>query len=140
MSDGDSEEERLFTEEQGRRYRRVLDNLPEACRAGLQTHLLGSYGILRYPELAFGGARPGIILYGVCSTGQDAVQYAKGKDFRPALSLQARNACVREVVDGDGVGHGLVYRASGKRRSDVASPGSEDGVPTPWSGHGHVLA
>ena len=139
VSDGDSEEERLFTEEQGRRYRRVLDILPEACRAGLQTHLLGSYGILRYPELAFGGARPGIILYGVCSTGQDADQYAKGTDFRPVLSLKARIACVRDVEDGEGVGYGLAYRARGKRRIAVASIGYADGVPRALSGKGHAL-
>lgn len=139
VSDGDSEEERLFTEEQGRRYRRVLDNLPEACRAGLQTHLLGSYGILRYPELAFGGARPGIILYGVCSTGQDADQYAKGTDFRPVLSLKARIACVRDVEDGEGVGYGLAYRARGKRRIAVASIGYADGIPRALSGKGHAL-
>ncbi len=139
VSDGDSEEERLFTEEQGRRYRRVLDNLPEIYRAGLQTHLLGSYGILRYPELAFGGARPGIILYGVLSTGRDADKYTKGTDFRPVLSLKARIACVRDVEAGEGVGYGLAYRAAEKRRIAVVSIGYADGIPRALSGKGHAL-
>lgn len=139
VSDEDTEDARRFTMEQGRRYRQVLDCLYGKTKSRFQTHLLGSYGILRYPELAFDAVRPGILLYGVHSSEADARRQERPAALYPVLSLKARIACVREVEAGEGVGYGLAFHSNGKKRIAVASAGYADGIPRALSGKGHAL-
>ena len=127
-----------FTLEQNRRFCSVVQALRSRGHRDIETHILNSYGILRYP--GFGGslARPGIVLYGMLSTEADTLRWAP--DFRPVLSLKARIESVRTVPRGQGAGYGLAFSAGCDRQIAAVSIGYADGLPRSLScGAGSVL-
>lgn len=127
---------RDFTESQLQAFYGVIDALrTEGCPCrGL--HILSSYGILNYPEGAGDYARPGIALYGVPSTENEALASL----LRPVLSLKARVASVRTLQPGESAGYGLDYTASRQTKLAVLAVGYADGLPRELSsGKGSVL-
>ena len=137
VSDGSSSLERGFTEKQIRNYQSVLQRLRQAGIKGLQTHIQGSYGILNYPELKFDFARAGIALYGVLSSGKDAVR-SKVR-LKPVLSVKARIACVHPLHPGEIPGYGMDWKAEREMKTAVVSIGYGDGIPRGMSGQGYML-
>ena len=114
-----------FTDRQAARFEEVVARLPS--RPAL-LHACNSAGALAHPAARHDLVRCGIALYGVApSPALAAVQPVEG--LRPALSLRAQVAYVREVPAGDGVSYGL--RRPLERPSQVATVpvGYADGVP-----------
>lgn len=136
-ADGESTGERAYTLEQIRRFSMVTEQLHCMGLSGFQTHLCGSYGILNYSEHRFDCARPGIALYGVCSSMGDKT--CVRADLRPVLTLKARVECVKELHSGEGAGYGLTYLARGERRIAIVSAGYADGIPRELSNRGTAL-
>lgn len=64
-----------------------------------QAHLLGSYGVLSYPEFGGAFARCGIALYGVMSSRADERRMETG--LLPVLSLYAGVVSVRTLEKGE---------------------------------------
>ncbi len=137
VSEGASEEERRFTEQQAADYDHLLQSLERAGITGFRTHLQASYGILNYSEFTYDLARAGIALYGCLSSPGDRIRCPV--TLTPVLSLKARIACVRWLHPGEGVGYGLRYRAVGERKIAVVSIGYADGIPRELSGKGCAL-
>ena len=103
-----------------------------------KAHLLGSYGLLHYPELGGAWARTGIALYGVLSRGKDLRRCPV--PLRPVLSLKARVASVRPVKKGESVGYGLDCSAERDTAVATLAIGYADGLPRSLScGRGKVL-
>lgn len=103
-----------------------------------QAHLLGSYGVLSYPEFGGAFARCGIALYGVMSSRADERRMETG--LLPVLSLYAGVVSVRTLEKGECAGYGLAFRARRRTRLAVLSVGYADGVPRRLScGKGYVL-
>ena len=101
-------------------------------------HLLSSYGLLQYPELAGDYARIGIALYGVLSQGTDMESCRI--NLRPVLSVKVRVALIKDLYAGETAGYGLGYRAESNRKIAVLSIGYADGIPRDLScGKGRVL-
>lgn len=126
-----------FTMSQAEAFRRLKSEL--AAR-GIEprAHILGSYGLLNYPELGGCYARVGIALYGVLSDREDRVEHMP--TLSPVLSLKARVTAVKAVGRGEYVGYGLDYRAERDTAIAVLSIGYADGVPRALSdGRGGVL-
>ena len=122
-----AESDPAFTREQVRRFYSAAARLRAAGAAGLRTHLLGSYGILRCPWAAGDLARPGIALYGTLETAADTA--AAPVALEPVLTLKARIASLRRLAPGEGAGYGLAFRASRQTRLATAAIGYADGLP-----------
>jgi alanine racemase len=119
------EPENPFTATQCARFDEVVARLP--ARPAL-VHACNSAGALAHPGAHHDMVRCGIALYGVApSPALAAVRAVEG--LRPALSLRARVAYVREVAGGEAVSYGL--RRPLARASHVATVpvGYADGVP-----------
>ncbi len=103
-----------------------------------KVHLLASYGLINYPELAGEYARIGIALYGVLSNRADL----KNCPIKlcPVLSVKARVALIKELYAGEAAGYGLQYVAEKNSKIAVLSIGYADGIPRSLScGLGKVL-
>lgn len=131
------ERDRAFTAQQAARFLRVVDRL-RACGYHPRAHMLGSYGLLHYPQFGGAYARTGIALYGVLSTADDT--RACPLVLRPVLSVKARVASVRRLRRGEGVGYGLAYTAPTDTTLATLAIGYADGLPRALScGAGSVL-
>lgn len=133
-ADGVSRRERAFTERQIAEFQSVVEDLHKKGIGGFKTHLQGSYGVLRYPELSFDYARVGLALYGVYESSRE-----RSADLKPVLSLKTRIICVKPLYPGETAGYGLAYRAKKERKIAVAAIGYGDGIPRALSGRGYAL-
>jgi alanine racemase len=114
-----------FTAEQHRRFTTAVDDLAAHGIRPPLLHTCNSAGTIAHPSSHHELVRCGIALYGVPpSPALEGIV-----DLRPAMSLRARVAQVKEVGAGDGISYGLRYRF--ERRSVVATVplGYADGVP-----------
>ncbi|MCL2757338.1 MAG: serine racemase VanT catalytic subunit [Coriobacteriia bacterium] len=136
--DGTREIDKDFTRMQVESFYRALDRIREEGFAIPKTHILNSYGVFNYPELACDYARVGIALYGMLCTFEDSLDYTTG--LRPVLSVKARVSAVKTIHAGETVGYGLVFTALHEMRIAVVAIGYADGVPRNLScGAGAVL-
>ena len=135
--DGKSRADKVFTYRQAAAFRKVVEGLRQHGYRP-KAHILGSYGLLRFPALGGDYARVGIALYGVLSRREDLEDCPVS--LRPVLSLKARVAMTRTLRAGDGLGYGLEYVADQERRVAVVTIGYGDGLPRSLSGgQGAVL-
>lgn len=126
------------TREQLRRFRAAVDGLRSAGHAPGTVHFQGSYGLLNYPGLPCGYARPGIALYGVLSAPGDATTAAL--PLRPVLSLRARVSQLHTLAAGEAAGYDGAYTAHRPTVLATLSIGYADGWPRTLSnGAGRVL-
>lgn len=86
--------------------------------------------------LAFGAARPGLVLYGVYS---DTAKVEHPLPLRPVLSLRARVAAVHRVPAGEGAGYGLAFTARRDTCLAVLAIGYADGLPRDYAAKGGVV-
>jgi alanine racemase len=88
--------------------------------------LANSAAILRYPETHTEWVRPGIMLYG-CSPFADTSAEKLG--LKPVMTLSTELIAVRELREGDSVGYGCTFTASGPMRVGIVACGYADGYP-----------
>lgn len=137
-ADGENEKDKAFTFMQRQRFYRVVGSLETAEHINLKAHILGSYGLLHYPELAGNYARIGIALYGVLSSGEDWSRCPV--NLRPVLSLKARVASVKKLSAGESAGYNRAFTALRETRTATLAIGYADGLPRALScGVGSVL-
>ena len=135
--DSRDEKDVAFTKKQAASFVPIKEQVLAAGYA-VKTHILGSYGLLNYPELGGDYARIGIALYGVLSNRGDLAFCPT--ELRPVLSVKARIMTVRAIQSGDNVGYGLAYTAESERKIAALSIGYADGLPRALScGRGRVL-
>lgn len=137
VADSREEEDRLYTQNQIRKFDRVVENLHQRGISGFSTHLQGSYGILNYPGLSYAYCRPGIALYGCLSTPEDKENCKL--PLKPVMELKARLQSIRPLYEGEGAGYGLTFRAKKDCFIGTLSIGYADGIPRELSGKGYVL-
>lgn len=138
VSDGQSRREKSYTLAQAETFYRTAGALAADRTPRPKLHLLASYGVLNYPELAGDYARVGIALYGILSTRPDTESCSL--PLKPVLSLKARISAVKELKAGESAGYGLAFTACRDMRIAVLSIGYADGLPRSLSGgRGRVL-
>jgi alanine racemase len=101
-----------------------------ASRAGLRPavrHLANSAATLALPDTHFDLVRPGVAVYGL-SPGPD-VGGPADLGLRPAMTLRARVALVKEVDAEQGVSYGHRYTTTDATRLALVPLGYADGVP-----------
>lgn len=137
VADSNTRLDKEFTLRQIRSFQTLLSQLKESGLQKGKAHLLGSYGVLNYPEYCYDYARIGIALYGILSSLEDTTRLQPR--LRPVLSLKTRIESVRDLEKGEGAGYGLAYTAGCKARIAALSVGYADGVSRSLSNTGWVL-
>lgn len=126
-ADSHKQDDIEFTYLQLERFNRVVDQLKaEGVKPGT-LHMQSSYGILNYPEIHLGLARPGIALYGLLCDENDKVKVQV--NLRPALSLKARVSQVKYIQSGTSIGYGRNFIAAQDMKIATVSIGYADGFP-----------
>ncbi|WP_424212248.1 alanine racemase [Streptomyces sp. BI20] len=100
-------------------------------------HIANSPAVLTLPESHFDLIRPGLAVYGVSPAPEVGTPERLG--LRPAMTLRASVALVKEVPAGQGVSYGHHYTTSERTRLALIPAGYADGVPRHASGRGPVL-
>jgi len=136
LSDGDglSEEARVRTAEQGRRF---LSAVQEARSRGFRPtllHLSNSGAVLLHPRFAFDLVRPGLLNYGYSPTGE-----APPAGLRPVMSVTTRVLLVRDLPAGVGISYGRTWSTPRPSRIATLPVGYADGLPRALSDRGQVL-
>ena len=122
-----------FTRTQIARFYAAADRLRADGLPPGKTHLLGSYGIRRFPAAAGDYARPGIALYGAAEPDMP--------NLRPVLSLHARITALHRLPPGESAGYDLAFTARRETVLAAASIGYADGLPRCLGeGKGRALA
>lgn len=137
MADGRDEEAVSYTRAQIDHFGSVLTALKREVPHGLKAHLQSSYGTVNYPCLQCSYARIGIMMYGIKSNRLD--QTVEKPDLRPVLSLKARVAQVKQLLEGESVGYGCSFKAPCDMLLAAVTIGYADGYPRNLSGKGVVL-
>ena len=118
-------------EVQAERFRDAVSALPKGV-GGAMLHLCNSAAAFRTPELAQGGVRPGIFLYGGLP----------GEGLPPpeeVVAVRGRVALVRRVPPGTTVGYGATYRARRWERWATVTIGYGDGIRRALSNRAEAL-
>jgi alanine racemase len=132
VADGESAEDRAFTQGQLASFNTVLGDLDRTGSLPNLVHAANTAGSIAYPSARYNMVRCGIGLYG-CLPGPAVAAalaaVAPGATLRPALSLRARVVSVRTLDEGERPSYGRLRPLS--RRSVVATVplGYADGVP-----------
>ena len=127
FADADNSED-AFSRQQFDRFQRLCALLPD----GLLLHAAASDASLRFPWARLHMVREGIALYG-CIEGYDEL------DLWPAMSLETRVACIKQIAAGDTVGYGRTFTARRPMRVATLPIGYGDGYPRACSGKAAVL-
>lgn len=126
VSDSQKEEDILYTKQQIDRYHKVIEHVRKAGLDPGILHIQSSYGILNYPGIRYGLARPGIALYGLLSKEDDRPNVKI--HLRPVLSLKAIVSQVKTIQADTPVGYGRNYVPLQASRIAVVSIGYADGI------------
>ncbi len=100
-------------------------------------HIANSPATLTLPESHFDLVRPGIAMYGVSPSPEIGTPTELG--LRPAMTLTASLALVKNVPGGHGVSYGHHYVTAGATTLGLVPLGYADGIPRHASGGGPVL-
>lgn len=123
--------------------RHQLAAFVEACDLAVETglrpavrHIANSAATLRIPESRLDMVRPGLAIYGVDPAPHEPLSTARR--LRPAMSLRAKVAHVRDVPAGTAVSYGATYTTTTATKLAIVPLGYADGVPRAASGSGPV--
>ncbi len=124
-----------YTTIQFDRFAKICDSLEESGLKLPLRHCANSAGIQHHSETHCTMTRAGIILYG-CRP-DTSVPYQL--DIRPAMSVKARVAQVRDIPSGTTIGYGRTYQTDKPIRMAVITMGYADGYLRTGSGRARVL-
>ncbi|MEV8122829.1 alanine racemase [Streptomyces sp. NPDC085944] len=119
---------------------RFLEMTAYAERQGLRPevrHIANSPATLTLPDTHFDLVRPGIAMYGVSPSPEIGTPADFG--LRPAMTLSASLALVKQVPGGHGVSYGHHYATPGDTTLGLVPLGYADGIPRHASSTGPVL-
>lgn len=126
VPDSHQEDDIAYTLAQINRFYEVIEQVKfEGINPGT-IHIQSSYGILNYPDIHCGMARPGIALYGMLCNEDDQINTSVS--LRPVLSLKAKVTQVKSVRAENPVGYGRNFVTTQDSKIATVSIGFADGI------------
>lgn len=116
-----------FDREQLARFRSLCDGLKQQGALLGSLHAASSFTLFRQPEAFLDMVRPGMALYGAYS--EPEFRHAGTLELRPAVSLKARVAYVKQLKKGDSAGYNRAYVARDAVWLATLPVGHADGWP-----------
>jgi len=116
-----------FDKEQLRRFNSLCSSLEkEGVKLG-RKHAASSFGLFQNPDAFLDMVRPGMAIYGIYS--ENEFRSARVMELRPALSLKARVAYVKQLRKGESAGYNRAYAAKSDVWVATLPVGHADGWP-----------
>lgn len=131
------EKDLTFSYDQLKLFLELKDVIQKKIRKKILFHAANSAGVIQLPMAHLDIVRPGIMLYGLYPSSY--VKSLKKVDLKPAMTLKARIAQVKDVGAGFKVSYGSTYKTSKKTRLATIPIGYADGYPRILSNKGEVL-
>ncbi len=132
VADGDSTQDREFTELQLRGFERALDGVrSQGIEPGLR-HAANSAATIAYPPARYDLVRTGIAIYGEVpspTVGDALAQATGGRGLRPVRSLHSRVVALRSLAAGERPSYGRVRPLPLDSVVATVPIGYADGVP-----------
>jgi alanine racemase len=116
-----------FDVEQLSRFRSLCESLEHDGVTLGRKHAASSFGLFQRPDAFLDMVRPGMALYGVYS--EPEFRRAGTLELRPAVSLKAKVAYVKQLPKGDSAGYNRVYIAKEPVWVATLPVGHTDGLP-----------
>jgi alanine racemase len=104
----------------------------------LMKHAANSAATLTSPDAHFDLVRPGIAVYGITPGGE--LNRASEYGLRPAMSLKAQVALIKDVPAGHGISYGAEYVTKSNTKIALIPLGYADGIPRIAGNKGPVVA
>lgn len=134
-----AESDQAFTDEQMRRFDRVV---VYAQKSGLNipyVHLANSAGIISHPSSYHTMVRPGIMLYGYDPRGKEKNFEIEGRRLLPAMSLKTKVSYFKVVPPATGISYNHSFSTIRQTRIITLPIGYGDGLPRILSNRAEVL-
>lgn len=125
-----------FDPEQLRRFNELAQTLETSGVALGRRHAASSFALFQRPDSFLDMVRPGMALYGIYS--EPAFRTTGVMDLRPAVSLKARVAYVKQLPAGDSAGYERAYRTDTPVWLATLPVGHADGLPRTVASGGRV--
>jgi alanine racemase len=116
-----------FDKEQLRRFNSLCSSLEKNGVKLGRKHAASSFGLFQNPDAFLDMVRPGMAIYGIYS--ENEFRSARVMDLRPALSLKARVAYVKQLRKGESAGYNRAYAAKSDVWVATLPVGHADGWP-----------
>ena len=123
-----------FTALQITRFEAILGQVKDAGLSPAFIHAANSGGIIDHPPAWLGTVRPGIMLYGIHPSG-----HSTRMDLRPALTVKAHLALVKQVPAETPIGYGRAFVSDRPSVIGTVGVGYADGLPRVIMTRGHAL-
>lgn len=123
-----ADDDAAYTGEQLSRFETLLARIRAEVPGAYAVHALPSAGVISFSGAAYNFVRAGLMLYGVSPIREQ--QHL----LRPAMTLKARVALVRELAAGTSVSYGRTFTTRRRSRIATLSIGYADGLPRSVSG------
>ena len=125
-----------FDPEQLRRFNTLSHELEQkGVRLG-RRHTASSFALFQHPDSFLDMVRPGMAVFGIYSEPQ--FRTAGLMDLRPAISLKARVAYVKQLQTGDSAGYERAYKTDKPVWLATLPVGHADGLPRSVASGGRV--
>jgi alanine racemase len=125
-----------FDPEQLRRFLTLLQELGQRGVTLGRRHAASSFALFQRSDSFLDMVRPGMAVYGIYS--EPAFRSAGVMELRPAISLKARVAYVKQLQAGDSAGYERAYKADKPVWLATLPVGHADGLPRSAASGGRV--
>jgi alanine racemase len=120
-------EDAAFDREQLQRFLALIDDLGRSGVKAARRHAASSFALFQHADAMLDMVRPGMAVYGVYS--EAPFRRTGVMDLRPAVSLKARVAYVKQLQPGDSAGYERAYVAKAPVWIATLPVGHADGLP-----------
>ncbi len=129
-------EDEKFDSEQLQRFNTLCGELKAAGIDLGRRHTASSFALFQHPDAFLDMVRPGMANFGIYS--EQAFRTTGIMDLRPAISLKARVAYVKQLPAGDTAGYERAYKAARPVWLATLPVGHADGLPRNAASGGRV--
>lgn len=131
-----SDENRLYTNDQARKFKFVLDELQKRDIDIRIKHIMNSAAIMNFYDYGYDMVRAGVIIYGVYPFPDADRKYLK---LRSLLSLKSTVSHIKEIHKGQSLSYGLIYEADKTTKVVTVPLGYADGFSRKLSNIGRCM-
>lgn len=131
-----ADENRLYTNDQARKFKFVLDELEKKDIKIKKKHLMNSAAVMNFYDYGYDMVRAGVIIYGVYPFPDADRNYLKLKSL---LKLKSTVTNIKEIHKGQSLSYGLIYTADKARKIATIPLGYADGYNRRLSNIGRCI-
>lgn len=121
MADGDTEEEKQYTEEQFKLFTHVINTIEKKGFKFRIRHCGNTGGVTNYPDMYLDMVRPGLLLYGYGES-------SKKLGLRPIMEFKTTISTIKIYDPGTYISYGGTYKTDKRERVAVLPVGYADGL------------